>query len=29
MALVELEKLKALMPKEAPIPYLMGIIYKK
>ena len=29
MALVELEKLRSLMPKEAPIPMLIGKIYKK
>ena len=28
-ALRELEKLKLMMPKEAPIPILMGKIYKK
>jgi hypothetical protein len=27
--LIELEKLKNIMPKEAPIPMLMGKIYKK
>jgi anaphase-promoting complex subunit 3 len=28
-ALKELETLRKLMPKEAPIPFLMGKIYKK
>ena len=28
-ALAELEKLRLMMPKEAPIPILMGKIYKK
>ena len=28
MALSELESLRSLMPKEAPIPMLMGKIYK-
>ena len=29
MALNELEKLRSLMPREAPIPMLIGKIYKK
>ena len=28
-ALNELEKLKIMMPRESPIPILMGTIYKK
>jgi hypothetical protein len=29
VALIELEKVRILMPREAPIPTLMGKIYKK